>query len=81
MEGLLMAQPKRGKPGPKPDPEKARGETSMVRSGREWKEWATRLAAFDAEARRTNPSLSDTIDRALVSYAKEIGFGEPAPRR
>jgi hypothetical protein len=81
VDSALMDKPKRKKPGPRPDPGRVRGATTMVRSGEPWKEWLERLAAFDADARRTSPNASDTIDRALVSYAREIGFKEVAPKR
>jgi hypothetical protein len=64
------------KPGPKPDPSKARDATTMVRSTQPWKEWVERLAEHERA-----PSVSDLIDRALVAYARQVGFKEGAPRR
>jgi hypothetical protein len=69
------------KPGPKPDPSRAKEAVTNVRSGEPWKRWIERLAEFDAEMRRTDTNISDTIDRAVVLYAREIGFDQVAPRR
>jgi hypothetical protein len=73
---------KRGKAGPdaggeSPEPEaRVRTGSIIVRGVPEWKEWAEELAEFD----RT-PSLNDLVDRALVHYARHVGFTKPAPKR
>lgn len=46
-----------------------------VRGRVEWKEWVARLAVAD----RT--SLNELVDRALISYARQIGFKEGPPQR
>lgn len=74
----LMAKKK---PGPKPDPSRVRESVTNVRSGTAWKEWLEQLAEHDADARRADANISETIDRALVLYAREIGFTKVAPRR
>jgi hypothetical protein len=66
----------KGKPGPKPDPSRVRTSVTMVRSMPEWKTWVEELAAHDRAS-----SLGDLLDHALVSYAREIKFPKPAPRR
>ena len=74
----LMAKKK---PGPKPDPSRARNAVTMVRSTEPWKRWLESLAEHDADARRADANISETIDRALVLYAREIGFTKVAPKR
>jgi hypothetical protein len=64
------------KPGPKPDPSRVRTDTIMVRGMTAWKEWVEEFAEFDRAT-----SLSELIDRALVSYARERGFPKQAPKR
>ena len=64
------------KPGPKPDPSKARDATTMVRSTQAWKEAIEALAEFDRA-----PSVSDLIDRAVAAYAREIKYPHLIPRR
>jgi hypothetical protein len=57
------------------------GPSTNVRSGAAWKEWLEQLAEHDADARRADANISETIDRALVLYAREIGFTKVAPKR
>jgi hypothetical protein len=40
-----------------------------------WKLWLDELAAFDRS------TLNDLIDRALVRYARDIGFTKEPPER
>jgi hypothetical protein len=71
----------KGRPGPKPDPTRVREAVTNIRSSDAWKGWAKRLAEFDAESRRSDANISEAIDRALVLYAREMGFPEVAPKR
>lgn len=71
----VMAKAKK-KPGPKPDPERVRSAAIIVRGRPEWKEWVEGLAEADRA-----PSVNDLIDRALVTYAREIKYPKPAPKR
>jgi hypothetical protein len=64
------------KPGPKPDPDRVRSAAIMLRGRPEWREWVERLAEFDRA-----PSLNELFDRALVIYARHVGFAEAAPKR
>jgi hypothetical protein len=77
----MVALMAKRKPGPKPVEGVGRTVPTTIRSTEAWKHWLERLAAFDAEARRASPNASDTIDRALVAYARQIGFKEVAPLR
>lgn len=70
-----MAQPKK-KPGPKPEPERVRSAAIIIRGRPEWKAWVEDLAEHGR-----SPSLNDLIDRALVTYAREIKYPRPAPKR
>jgi hypothetical protein len=47
----------------------------VVRGCREWHEWLKELAEHD----RT--SMAETIDRALIDYARKVGFKKGAPER
>lgn len=78
MSAATMAK---AKPGPKVGEGGERDVPTTIRSTRSWKDWVTRLAAYDADARRSQTNVSDTIDRALVDYARSIGFKEVAPKR
>ncbi len=73
METLVMAK---NKPGPKPDPQRVRDVATIIRSRKEWKDAIDRLAEFDRA-----PSVSDLFDRAIVTYARSVGFPEPIPKR
>ena len=75
MEAALVAK-KKSKPGPKPDPSKVRSAVLMVRGMPAWKAWVEELADHDRAG-----SIGDLLDRALVSYAREINFPKPAPKR
>lgn len=70
----------------KPEPEQghqssARGSHIHSRVSDEYKAWLDALVQHDADRRRAKASLSDTLDQALVAYAKRIGFTEPPPKR
>jgi hypothetical protein len=71
-----MAESPKRKPGPKPDPSRVRDATTMVRSSQAWKEFVEKLADFDR-----SPSISDLFDRAVVAYARQVGFKEMPPKR
>ncbi len=71
----------KAKPGPKVGEGGEREVPTTIRSTRAWKEWVVQLAAYDADARRAQTNVSDTVDRALVDYARSIGFTVAAPRR
>jgi hypothetical protein len=59
-----------------PKEQRVRTAVTAIRSRPEWKEWVERLADFERA-----PSLNDLFDRALVAYARQIGFKEVAPKR
>jgi hypothetical protein len=73
-----MTEPKkpRKKPGPKPDPSKARDSAIMVRSTAAWKQAVEEFAEWDRA-----PSVSDLIDRSIVGYARERGYEKAFPKR
>lgn len=71
----MPKKPSRKKPGPKPVGG-GRTANTPVRSTEAWKEWVVKFTDWDRA-----PSMADLIDRALVSYARERGFPEPAPKR
>ena len=73
------AKPKGGKragAGRKPQPDRVRLATTMVRSSDAWKEAVIAFAEWDRA-----PSVSDLIDRALVAYARQQGYDKPIPKR
>lgn len=68
------------KPGPKPElggPEtwKKKPLILNLRGSEEFKAWLQDLAAADRQ------SVSGVVERALVHYAKGIGFTKEAPER
>jgi hypothetical protein len=70
-----MTAPKKGrKRGPKPKPEGPR-KTVSFKASAEFGEW---LDEFTAEERM---ALSSLIERALVHYAKHVGFEPEPPER
>lgn len=74
-----MAEPPKkpkGRPGPKPDPTRVRDATTMVRSSAAWKAFLEQLAEYDRAT-----SVSELIDRAVIRYAREIGFKGEMPKR
>jgi hypothetical protein len=64
------------KPGPKPDPTRTRNAVINVRSTEAWKQAVEEFADWDRA-----PSASDLVDRAVVSYARERGYGKAFPTR
>lgn len=64
----VKGRPAAGKSGPKPMAIAIKGEVA-------WRDWVERLA----EHNRTD--VAKLVDAALVLYARETGFGEPAPKR
>ena len=52
-----------------------KGNVLSIRGSTEWREWLGRLADH------SRLKVADVIDRALLAYAKQEGFSEPAPRR
>lgn len=48
----------------------------MIRGTQEWKAWVERLGRADRAA-----SINELFDRALVVYARHIGFSEVPPKR
>jgi hypothetical protein len=62
------------KPGPKPL-DGGRVATTPIRSTAAWKVWVEELAEFDRS------TVSDAVDHALVTYARQIGFTKVAPKR
>ncbi len=80
MSTALMSK-KKGKAGDeaegKPEPvARVRTGVLMIRGVPEWKAWAEELAEFDRA-----PSMNDLVDRALVVYARHVGFAKTAPKR
>jgi hypothetical protein len=61
--------------GPKPAGGEGRGAQVTIRSTDAWKQWVAEFADFDRAI------VSDTVDHALVDYARSIGFKEVAPKR
>jgi hypothetical protein len=47
-----------------------------VRGDPAWRNWVERLARHNRDS-----TLNDLVDDALIAYAKQTGFGEPAPPR
>lgn len=76
--GLMAEREKKpkGKPGPKPQPERVRAAMIQIRGRQEWREAIEVFADWDRA-----PSLSDLVDRAIVSYARERGYNKPFPKR
>jgi len=73
---VLKSEEPKGRPGPKPDPARARPASTMLRSSEDWKTWLAELASYDRGS-----TVADLLDRAVVSYAREIKFPKPAPKR
>ena len=46
-----------------------------IRGATEWRDWLNRLSDH------CRLKTADVIDQALVVYAKQEGFNEPAPKR
>jgi predicted transcriptional regulator len=65
-----MARPKKPKASAKPQP-----KAIAFRVSDDYAAWVEKLAAHN----RT--TVSGMLDQALVRFAKEIGFTDPAPER
>ena len=64
---------RRGRPkGPGAGP---KGNVLSIRGSEDWRAWVGRLADHN------RLKVADVIDRALIVYARQEGFNEPAPRR
>ncbi len=71
--GPAAAPKRRGRP--KSAAEGPKGNVLSIRGSGEWRDWVGRLADHN------RLKVADVIDRALLAYAKQEGFNEPAPRR
>lgn len=70
----LMATPGRRKPGRPRGGEPARETVVALKGAAAWKAW---LDEFAAHCRL---GLADTIEQALLAYARERGFRDPPKR-
>ncbi len=70
MEPTIMARPKKAQAGSKREP-----KSIAFRTSGEYAAWVERLASHN----RT--TVAGLLDQALVRFAREIGFDEPAPER
>lgn len=79
METTAVAKKKKteNKPDPASGPETWKKKPLIVnlRGSDEFKAWIQDLAAFDRQ------SVSGIVERALVGYARSIGFTKEAPER
>jgi hypothetical protein len=71
-----MEPPKKRGPRPKGEAGRVRVTTTMIRSSPEWRRAVEELAEADRAV-----SLAELFDRAIVSYARQIGHKKPIPRR
>src|SRR3954466_3514925 len=69
--GEAAATPKR-RGRPKSSAEGPKGNVLSIRGSEEWRDWVGRLADH------SRLKVADVIDRALLAYAKQEGFTEPA---
>lgn len=81
MEAVIVAKSEKpdkpkGKPGPKPDPVRARTAATLIRSMPDWKATLEELAEYDRAT-----TVGDLIDRAIVAYARSIQFPKQFPKR
>ncbi len=60
---------------PKGSAEGPKGNVLSIRGSEAWRVWVGRLADHG------RLKVADVIDRALIAYARQEGFDEPAPRR
>ena len=70
-----MAKKKTGKPLSYDDLRPGRPVAAQFRGSPEFKEWMASLASHN------RASVSQTIEQALIHYARTIGFTEPPPER
>ena len=71
----VAAPKRRGRPKGTVSGEVRKGNVFSIRGSQEWRDWVGRLADHN------RLKVADVIDRALVAYARQEGFTEPAPRR
>jgi hypothetical protein len=71
-----MAKKKQDAKDQDPKEQRVRTAVTAIRSRPEWREWVEGLAEFDRA-----PSLNDLFDRAVVAYARQIGYKAVAPKR
>jgi hypothetical protein len=64
----------KGRPGPKPDPARARTTLVTVRCRAEWRDWLARFAVAKGM------DMSDLVDEALLRFARTEGFEMPPGR-
>lgn len=64
----------KGKPGPKPQPNRVRASVTNIRSTPEWKAW---LVEF-ADAQGTD--IVDLMEEGMLMLAHKRGFKMPPPR-
>lgn len=68
MDAALMARPKKREV-------KAEAKSIAFRTSAEYAAWVERLAAHNRS------TVAGLLDQALVRFAREIGFTDPAPER
>jgi hypothetical protein len=71
----MMPEERAGKARRKSPAKQPRATLYAIKGQPAWKAWVDELAAFD------RLSVPDVIDRALVAYARSIGFGKLPPER
>jgi hypothetical protein len=71
----MMAKPKK-KTGPKPQPERVRDDTVMIRCRNEWRVFLDQLAQRDGAE-----TVAELVERAVAEYATRRAFPGPIPRR
>lgn len=72
----FVAEPKKpkGKPGPKPDPSRARSALITIRCKPQYRDWVNRFAE------RLGLDVAELVDDSLLKRAREEGFEMPPPR-
>jgi hypothetical protein len=68
-------------PSPSGEPGGERPVAIQVRGWPAWKEWVVRLAQFEAKRLSVAVNLNALVGRALIYYARSIGFPEEPPER
>jgi hypothetical protein len=67
------------RPAPVPEPPIQRSIVGF-KGTQEYQDWMKRLLRHSKSARQAT-NLTDLIDRAIVAYARQIGFDEDPPAR
>jgi hypothetical protein len=70
-----MAKPKK-RPGPKPQPQRVRDDTVMIRCRNEWRVFLDQLAQRDGAG-----TVAELVERAVAEYATRRAFPGPIPPR